>query len=323
MHRVAVLGCAVLVLSGCSEPRAAEPATAPPTTVAPAGRVGPIGDQPEGIVADPVTHLVAVGVRNPNGLALLDGRTGQVRTRVPLPGHLRHLQLAKPGGPVLVPNEDADALLTVALPAGTVQDRIPVGEYPHDAAATSDGTIAVTDEFGGALRLVRNGRTVHRFTDPTQPGGLAAVDQLVGMVDVRDNALSLYDTTRRARVGRVPAGDGPTHVVADRRGRLLVADTRGDQLLTFTTPDLRRVEKTTLPGTPYGLAYDPARDRLWVTLTARNQLVGFTLGDGPPREFARLPTVRQPNTVAVDPGTGRVYVTSRTDGTLQLIDPPN
>ena len=40
-----------------------------------------------------------------------------------------------------------------------------------------------------------------------------------------------------------------------------------------------------------------------------------------PRQMARFATVRQPNTVATDPGTGRVYVTSRTDGTLQLIDP--
>jgi hypothetical protein len=59
------------------------------------------------------------------------------------------------------------------------------------------------------------------------------------------------------------------------------------------------------------------------TLTARNQLIGLTLGDGSPRETPRLPTVRQPNTVAVDPGTGRVFVTSRADGTLQLVDLPN
>jgi len=36
----------------------------------------------------------------------------------------------------------------------------------------------------------------------------------------------------------------------------------------------------------------------------------------------RFATVRQPNTVAVDPATGRVFVASRTDGTLQLLDPP-
>jgi hypothetical protein len=32
--------------------------------------------------------------------------------------------------------------------------------------------------------------------------------------------------------------------------------------------------------------------------------------------------VRQPNSVAVDPDSGRVFVASRRDGTLQLLDPP-
>lgn len=57
--------CAVLVLSGCAGLGAAEPGTAPATGVAPSGRVIPVGEGAEGAVADPVTHRVAVGVRNP------------------------------------------------------------------------------------------------------------------------------------------------------------------------------------------------------------------------------------------------------------------
>jgi DNA-binding beta-propeller fold protein YncE len=33
------------------------------------------------------------------------------------------------------------------------------------------------------------------------------------------------------------------------------------------------------------------------------------------------PTVRQPNSVAIDEATGRVFVASRTDNQLELIDP--
>jgi len=128
----------------------------------------PVGDQAEGAVADPVTHLVAVGVRNPAGLALVDGRSGQALGRLPLPGTLRHLQLAAPGGPVLVPDEDSGALITVALPAGTVLARVPIGRLPHHATATADGTIAVADELGKALVLVRDGQVMHRFTDLAQ-----------------------------------------------------------------------------------------------------------------------------------------------------------
>jgi hypothetical protein len=40
-----------------------------------------------------------------------------------------------------------------------------------------------------------------------------------------------------------------------------------------------------------------------------------------PREVARLPAVAQANTVAVDPTTGRLFVTGTKDGIVQIIDP--
>ncbi len=313
----------VVLLGGCGATKAAEPAKAPVVSVSPAGRIVTVGAQAEGIVADPVTHVVAVGVRDPDGLVLLDGRTGVATGRVALPGHLRHLDLAAPGGPVLVPDEDSGRLISVGLPGGAVQSTIVVGRYPHAAVQTADGTIAVADELGGAFVLVRDGQVVHRFTDVTQPGGLAAVGDQVGVVDVKDRRLALYDTRTPKRISEVAAGDGPTHMVADRRGHLQVVDTRGGRLLTFeVTPKLKQIGSMSLGGTPYGIAYDSSRDRLWVTLTARNQVVAVDLGAARPAVVATFPTVRQPNTVAVDSATGRVFVASRTDGTVQLIDPP-
>lgn len=314
----------ILVLGGCGSPKAAEPARAPAVSVSPAGRVVAVGDQAEGIVADPTTHLVVVGVRDPDRLVLLDGRTGAHLGQVPLPGHLRHLELAGPGGPVLVPDEDSGRLVSVGLPDGAVLSTVVVGKYPHAAVQTAGGTIAVADELGGAFVLIRDGQVVHRFTDVTQPGGVAAVGDQVGVVDVKDRTLALYDTRIPKRISVVHAGDGPTHVVADRRGHLQVVDTRGGRLLTFeVTPRLTQIGSLSLGGTPYGIAYDSARDRLWVTLTSRNQVVGVDLGKAGPAVVATFPTIRQPNTVAVDPATGRVFVASRTDGTVQLIDPPS
>lgn len=315
-------GTAVLLgLSGCAA-GAAEPARAPVPPVTPAGRVVAVGDQAEGVVADPVTHLVAVGVRDPDGLALVDGRTGAVVRRIPLPGHLRHLQLAAPGGPVLVPDESSGSVLAVTLPTGAIATRTPVGRYPHDATRAADGTVVVADELGGALVFVRGGVVSARL-DATQPGGVAATGPQVAMIDVHDHVLDLYRTDPPARTARVAAGAGPSHLVADRRGRLYVVDTRAGRLLTFTTTP-RPVQRswTFLPGSPYGIAYDAARDRLWVTLTARDQLVEFDVAGAAPREVARYPTVRQPNTVGTDPSTGRVFVASRSDGRLELIDPP-
>lgn len=174
-----------------------------------------------------------------------------------------------------------------AHPAGRV---VPAGSLP--AAAVGGGTRVPVD------------------------GGRA-----VAVLDPRERVLELYDAGTRKRIGRAPAGAGPTRVVAGEGGLAYVVDTAGDGLLVFETRgDLRILRRYPLLGAPYGIAADIRRGRLWVTLTARNELVELATGSRPHRLNA-YPTVRQPDAVAVDPASGRVFVTGRADGVVQLLDP--
>jgi hypothetical protein len=142
----------------------------------------------------------------------------------------------------------------------------------------------------------------------------------LAVLSPRERVLEVYDTRTRERLDRVPAGAGPTQVLAAERGLAYVVDTAGDGLLVFETHgELRIRRRYPLPGAPYGAATDLENGRLWVALTARNQLVELATSARPHRLDAH-PTVRQPDTVAVEPGTGRVYV-SGADGAVQLLDP--
>jgi len=69
------------------------------------------------------------------------------------------------------------------------------------------------------------------------------------------------------------------------------------------------------------IAYDPARSLAWVTLTERNEVVGFDVRGGEPAEKYRFPTVRQPNSITVDERTARVFVGSATGEGIQVIQP--
>ncbi len=299
-------------------PRAAEPATSPKPAAKPAGRVVRVGGKPEGVAFDAETGLVAVGVSEPPSLALLD-RDGTLRKRVPLPGPPRHLQLAAPGGPVLVPAEPADELVEVSLPGGG--KRVTrVGDQPHDAAGLG-GRVFVGDEFSSTLTALQDGRVVGDATVDAQPGGVVAAGGKIGVISVLAYTIELFDPRTLKGEGSRNAGIGPTHAVADAAGRIYITDTRGDAVIVYATqPRLKWVGRIELPGSPYGIAADPTGDRVWVTLTARNEVVELRGGDQPER-LRSFPTVRQPNTVAVEPGSRRVFVASRTDGTLQLITP--
>jgi DNA-binding beta-propeller fold protein YncE len=311
----------VLVLAGCGSepprrlPPAAEPAASPPLRAMPAGRVLRVGRAPEG-VAFAARGLVAVALRAPPRVAIV--RAGRVVRRVPLPGAARHLAAGAASGTVLVPAETADRLLTVGASNGRVLADVGVGRSPHAAVAAAAGRVFVADERAGALSVVRGAHVERTLSTPLQPGGIAATadGRLVAVVSVRERTLTVYDAVTLRRVGSLPAGVGPTHV-AIRGGDAFVADTQGGALLVFRLrPRLRFVRRANLRGGPYGMAL--SGDRLWVTLTARDEVVAVT-ADEHPRVLRRLPTVRQPNSVAAR--SGEVAVTGRYAGVLQLIDP--
>jgi DNA-binding beta-propeller fold protein YncE len=270
-----------------------------------------------------VTGLVAVGLRDPDRVALVDGRTGTVVKEVALPESPRHLDLAAPGGPVLVPAERSNSLAQVSLPDGAVLSNTPVGRFPHNAAAGA-GRVFVVNEFGSTMSVIEDGRVIETVPTPLQPGGVAVTPSgLVGVIGVRGLALQVYDAKTLRPVGLLDAGAGPTHVVADLENRFFVADTRGGAILVYATdPQPVMLARVPTPGgAPYGIAFDARRGHLWVTLTALNQVVEYAAQGGTLRQLAVYPTVRQANSVAVDPASGRVFVAGATDGTLQILDP--
>lgn len=238
-------------------PPAPEPAVAPVPSTAPAGMVVALpGGGPEGVVADPVTGVVAVALREPSRLALVDAKTARVTKVVPVPGAARHLQLVGPGGPVLVPGEDTDVLSQVDLRTGEVGTTAKVGRQPHGAAA-ADGRVYVADELGGSASVVNgDGSLGPRIPGPVQPGGVAVSGGRVGVVDVRGAQLFVYDAAKAQPLAQLPSGDGPTHAVPDGTGGpgtggIVVADTRGGALLFFRLgPEPRMERRVALSGSP-------------------------------------------------------------------------
>jgi DNA-binding beta-propeller fold protein YncE len=237
------------------------------------------------------------------------------------------------GRTVLVPIEYSDELWEVPVGCadrpGSIETciypKVHVGDFPHDAVEAGDGRIFVADEGGDTISVVRAGRVTDTLDSPEQPGGIAATDGLVGAVAVAAREIAFWDADTLDRVAVLDAGAGPSHVVADA-GRFYVTDTGGDALLVYegSSPEdgePRLLDRVNLPDSPYGIAVDRRREELWVTRTGANEVDEIDVGGTTPKVVATFPTVRQPNSVGVDEGSGRVVVVGRDDGAVQVFDP--
>ncbi|MDQ6615570.1 MAG: hypothetical protein M3083_12720 [Actinomycetota bacterium] len=331
---VSLSACAGTVTPKAATPLASapEPANSPPAQAQLPGMIVALASAPEGVVVDR-SGYVAVNVHQPDGLVIFNLEAPAARRIVTLPGSARHLSLAGPDGPVLVPSESDDRLVEVALPSGGILQSIPVGHQPHDAApvrtatvgaaAVGAGTVFVGDEFGNTIHVIRGGATSRVVPAPLQPGGVAASadGSAVVAVGVRGRRITAYRPDGTT-IGSANCGAGPTHVVTGEGGLYWVVDTGGGAVLAFrvgaTGP--HQVARIAVGASPYGVAYDYRRSTLWVTLTGSNQLLGLQLRAASVTSRMLYATVQQPNTVAVAESTGDLVVTgSTTHGAIQII----
>jgi DNA-binding beta-propeller fold protein YncE len=301
--------------------KAAEPGDAPAVTIKPAGRVValPAGTHPWGVAVSAKTGTVYLAPRHQDALDVVDLRTHAVRV-VDAPGSARMIDLASPDGPLLLPAEDKATLYALALPSLSVVSASPTRKQPHQAVVVGDTTF-VSEEYGHAVRAIRDGRTVADLPQPVQPGGITAVGGRVAAVDVSTNTLFVYDATTLRLLAALPAGEGPSHVVPVGGTRVAVCDARGQQVLTYDlagTP--RALGAAAVPGRAFWIVGDPDTGTIYAALANTNRIAKLRLdGAGKPVLESTVPTVRNPVSFDMDMTTGTLYVGGYADSQLQII----
>lgn len=323
---VAVVG--TLLLSGCTSaggggdelqvvanPTAAVAATSPERSAEPAGRVLEQRAEVTTMVASGST--LAVALAEPASVLLydLDDPTARPRS-VELPAPAEELTAAD--GELLASLPSAHRLARIALPSGEVRTVDVKGKPAGTAVRDGQTLVAVRDRK--AIEVLDGDRVAETITGDLYSADdvLVAGDTTI-VLDRLRTAVFTVDVAGGSIDEGLRAGDGATNAVVDSYGRVLVADTRGDSLLAFGTDPLLLRQRYPVPGGIYGIAYDAKRHVVWVTLTERNEVVGFDVRGGEPTEKFRLPTVRQPNSVTVDERTSRVVVGSAAGEGIQVI----
>jgi hypothetical protein len=326
------IGAVVMAITGlvsCS----AKPADTPPPTIvpaqaaqspsvtvtgAPAGVVRPLAGPAQAAVFDAATASLAVlspGVGGQSILTVL-ASSGAARP-VPLPGPATAMT-GDNGGRVYASTRGG--YFRIDIRTGTVS-RVDIEGQPGN-----DFT-AITRRADGKLVLGSANGTVYTLSSDSAVGAslkiFARVDALVVqgntavVLDRGQTSVTTLSASGNDAAQTLRAGEGATTIAADSAGRVLVADTRGDELLVFGTEPLILRQRYPVRDAPYGLVGSEAL--AWVSQTATNTVVGYDLATGIPVEKVRYRTVQQPNSLAFDDASGTLYVVSGSGAGVQVI----
>lgn len=322
-----VAALALLLTAGCSNNPAdappptiapAEAAVSPPVTEAPDGQVRPLGGHAQSALFDPATRTLAVLAPGPAGQSTVTLLAGSAPARTVL---LPTAASALTG--------DAKGRLLLATRGGYFRVNI------DDASVTNVGIEGQRDIDFTAIALRADGNPVLGSADGavytlnsentvgSQLKIFARVDALVTqgntavVLDRGQTSVTTVDASGTKAEHALRAGEGATTMATDPAGRVLVADTRGDELLVYGTDPLILRQRYPVRAAPYGLA--GSSGLAWVSQTATNTVIGYDLATGIPVEKVRYRTVQQPNSLAYDDRSGTLYVVSGSGAGVQVI----
>lgn len=322
---------AILLVSGCApdgkptddlqvvaNPVAATAPLSPAPSAPPVGKLVSTSSV-TALATDPASRTLAVAVAEPPSVLLynLDALDAAPKT-VALPGEVERLSTSP--GQLLATVPGKAQVAKISLPGGELTTLAVDGQPASARAAGGRTLVAVRDRKavevfdGDKLTKTITGQLYSADDVLTSGNGTVVLDKL-------RTALFKVDVAGGKVAEGLRAGDGATNAVADSFGRVLVTDTRESALLAFSTDPLLMRQRYPVPGGAYSIAYDAPRSLAWVTLTERNEVVGFDIRGGEPTEKYRFATVRQPNSVTVDEQTGRVVVGSAAGEGTQVISP--
>lgn len=266
--------------------------------------------------------------------ALFDSRAGYLVTFVPgaepklsLFGTRGNKTIAPPG-PATSMTGSGDGVVYLASRGGYFSVDLATGtttrvEVPGETeteftalARRADGRFVLGSADGTALTLAADATVAEKAKIFAHVDAIVTVDDNAVVLDRGQTSVTALDSRGKAQQS-LRAGEGATTMSSDAAGRVLVADTRGGQLLVFGVEPLIERQAYPVPGAPYGLA---ASSKLaWISQTASNVVIGYDLATGIPVEKVRYPTVQQPDSLAYDEMSDTLYVVSGSGAGVQVI----
>ena len=299
---------------------AAQPAESPAATT-PAGVVLPMTGRAQAAVFDAATASL---------IALSPGSAGESTVTIVTPsGPPRPVELGAAASGL---SGDGQGRAYLSTRGGYLRLDIRTGDVTKmDVEGQGDVDFtAIARRSDGKLVLGSAEGAVYTLSSDTAVGArlktFARVDDLVTqgntavVLDRGQTSVTSLNDDGTTSEHALRAGEGATTMAADAAGRILVADTRGGELLVYGVNPLILRQRYPVADSPYGLTGSgPDSGMAWIAQTATNTVIGYDLATGIPVEKVRYRTVQQPNSLAFDDASDTLYVVSGAGAGVQVI----
>lgn len=261
---------------------------------------------------DPVSHRLYVA--RSEAIEAVDLDTGKL-TPALVPAQRGHAALTIPGTSEVVSTNGTSNTATIFDGrTGAIRAVVPVGKKPDDVAFDPlTRTLWVMNADGGDISVVDPVAAKVIATIPV--GGSLELSVADGMgrmfVNVEDrNDVVVLDTRTRKLVSRFPlAGcDGPTGIAYDPDAKLLVSACANGRAIVSTRAG-KQVASITIGPRADGALFDRRRHVALIPSGGDGTLAVIKTS-GTPRLLDTVKTAKSARTAALDPLTGRIYLSS-------------
>jgi DNA-binding beta-propeller fold protein YncE len=249
---------------------------------------------------------------------------------VPLPGgatRLDYQEIDPAKGLLVVAHMNDDAVDILDLADGKLRARIEHVPTPRGVAIADDAGLIFVTSTPKHLVLIDNGtlKEVARVETGTAPDGDAwdPDDQIVGVSDQQDGAISLIAKAGRGARTQVKLGAETGNVVYDASRKhfwiTVVRDDPPDQLVEIDPAKAKVTASIALPGCrgAHGLRLHPDGKSAFIACEDNDTLARVEL-DGK-HAVTTGATGKDPDVLSIDPGQGWLYVAAES-GDLTIFD---
>jgi DNA-binding beta-propeller fold protein YncE len=248
-----------------------------------------LGPAPEGMTEDehaahhtpPVDRPAAEAHAPISILTVLRAEDRAVVRRLEVPGAVHHVAVAPDGRHAVAVHTHAGGISVTDLETFTVSEPIPTGAMPNYVVFTADGALAYVSNAG-------------------------------------DGTVSEIETEGWQVRRELPADESPEHMVLSPDDDMLyVANVHAGTVSIVCLVRGEVVRTLTIGGVLHGLDLSEDGGTLFVSDLGADRLVAIELASGRQRSQALSPA---PYHVAVVPGTSKLYVSSRAEPKIWVVD---